>query len=76
LQSLTLRGTIIAIENGAARVRHHEVPGVIAAGTHIFQLATNVTSELAPGRDFLGHIEMREGAWRLFDVRLMAAPPK
>jgi hypothetical protein len=76
LQRLAVRGTIVAVENGAVRVRHDEVPGVIAAGTHTFEVAADVAPTLGPGREFFGRVEFREGSWRLFDVRVMAAPNK
>lgn len=76
LQGLTLRGTFVSVENGAARVRHNEIPGVLAAGIHTFQLPTGANPAFAPGREFFGRVESREGAWRLFDVRLIAGPAK
>ena len=31
---------------------------------------------LGAGAKILGRVEMREGTWRLFEVRLLATPPK
>jgi hypothetical protein len=75
LLGFTMRGTIIAVaaSQGTVRVRHDEVPGVLAAGLHEFSVSPDVAAMVAVGRQFLGRIERRDGAWRLFDVRLFIA---
>ncbi len=76
LAGFSMRGTATAAD--AARnvlsVRHEEIPGVMAAGMHEFRVAPNILSAGATGRQFLGRIERRDGAWWLFDMRLIAAP--
>ena len=71
-----MRGAIAAIatERGALRVTHGEIPGVLAAGAHEFRAAPGVLAAVAPGRQFFGRIERRDGAWWVFDVRLVVAP--
>lgn len=79
LRGFSLRGTIEA-ENAASatlQVRHFEVPGVLAEGTRDFRVAPALLGGAGqPGRQFLGRVERREGAWWLFDVRLIVGPPR
>lgn len=77
LQGFPLRGTIVAIpaDRGALRVRHDELPGVLAAATREFRVAPDILAAVQAGREFIGRIERRDGAWWLFDVRLLAEPP-
>jgi hypothetical protein len=72
LAGFPVRGTIAALEAGALRVRHFEVPGVLESGTHTFRAPAQLLANVQPGRQFLGRIERRDGAWWLFDVRLVA----
>lgn len=76
LAGFPVRGTIAAVvaAPGALRVRHEEIPGVLAPGTDEFRVAADVLAGVAVGRQFLGRIERREGAWWVYDVRLMASP--
>jgi hypothetical protein len=74
-----LRGVVAELQLAAATVRinHFEVPGVLAAGTREFRVEpAKVPAAAQPGREFFGRIEQREGAWWLFDLRLIAAPPR
>lgn len=75
LLGFAMRGTIAAVatSQGTVRVRHDEVPGVLAAGLHEFSVSPDIAATVATGRQFLGRIERRDGAWRLFDVRLFVA---
>jgi hypothetical protein len=75
LLGFAMRGTIAAVASnqGTVRVRHDEVPGVLAAGLHEFSVSPDVIAAVSTGRQFLGRIERRAGAWRLFDVRLFVA---
>ena len=70
----TMRGTIVTLASdlGILRVQHPEIPGVLAAGTHDFRVAPEVLAAVVTGRQFLGRIEQRDGAWWVFDVRLLA----
>ena len=76
LLGLPLRGTTLAVLTGPStlRVGHDEMPGVFAAGAHEFHAAPDVLATMQPGRQFLGRIELRNGAWWVFDVRLLATP--
>ncbi len=76
LAGFPLRGTIAAIvaERGMVSVQHGEIPGVLAAGAHEFRATPDLLGKVATGRQFLGRIERRDDAWRLFDVRLMVQP--
>jgi hypothetical protein len=76
LAGFPMRGAIAATaaERGALRVEHEEIPGLFAAGAHEFRAAPDVITSLAAGRQILGRIEQRDGAWWIFDVRLLALP--
>ena len=76
LQGFPLRGTIGSAQpgTGTLRVQHAELPGVFAAGTRDFKTAPEVLTAAQPGRAILGRVELREGAWWLFDVRLLGPP--
>jgi hypothetical protein len=76
LQGLPMRGTVAALvaERGALRVLHDEIPGVLAAGTRDFRAAPEVLAAVTAGRQFFARAEQRDGAWWLFDVRLIGAP--
>ena len=78
LQGFSIRGTILAAQpgRGGLRVRHFEVPGIFAEGEREFNVAPEVFGKIGdPGHQFLGRVEKRDGAWWLFDVRLIAMPP-
>jgi hypothetical protein len=76
LQGYPIGGTITAAQpDGALRVKHGEVPGVLAAGVRDFHVAPGTATAVQPGRQFLGRIERRDGDWWLFDVRLIAMAP-
>jgi len=76
LQGFPLRGTIaaVAVDRGVLRVRHDELPGVLAAGMREFRVSPDLIAAVQTGREFLGRVERRDGVWWLFDVRLFAAP--
>lgn len=79
LQGFSIRGTVEALDAaaGTARIRHFEVPGIFDAGTRELRAAPAlVENHAAVGRQFLGKIEQRAGAWWLFDVRFIAGPPR
>ena len=79
LRGFSLRGVITG-ENAATatlQVRHFEVPGIFAEGPREFKVATALLGgAVQPGRQFLGRIEKRDGAWWLFDLRLIAGQAK
>ncbi len=72
-----IRGAITALDatRGEVTAKHAELPGLLPSGSHVFQVAPALLSAVQPGREFLGRIEQRSGAWWLFDVRLLVAPP-
>jgi len=74
LRGYSIRGAIVATlpANSSVRVEHAELPGVFAAGTREFNVAPDLLAALPAGRRFLGRVERRDGAWWLFDVRLIA----
>lgn len=74
LQGYPIRGTVAAALSASAtlRVRHFEVPGIFPEGLREFNVAPGVLAAATPGRQFLGRIDKRDGAWWLVDVRLAA----
>lgn len=78
LTGFPIRGTFTALDakEHSAQVRHGEVPGVFDAGTRVFAIAPAEFAPLHAGRAFLGRVEWRNGAWHLFDIRLLAEPAK
>jgi hypothetical protein len=74
LRGYPIRGTIVALsaETKSIRVKHVELPGLLAAGTSDFKVAADVPATLEAGRQFLGRVERHDGAWWLYDVRLLA----
>jgi hypothetical protein len=79
LRGFSLRGVIQGGNTAAAtlRIRHFEVPGIFPEGTREFRVAPAVLGlATQEGRQFLGRVEKRDGAWWLFDVRLIVGPPK
>ncbi len=79
LEGFPIRGTILSAEHdaGTLRVLHFEVPGILAEGIGEFIVSAETLARSDhPGRQFLGRIEKRSGAWTLIDVRLIAAAPK
>ncbi len=78
LEGFPIRGSILSAEHdaGTLRVKHFEVPGIFTAGDREFIVSaeTLARSDQA-GRQFLGRIEKRNGAWTLFDVRFIASAP-
>jgi hypothetical protein len=72
-----IRGAITAVDatRGEITAKHAELPGLLPSGFQVFQVAPALLSAVQPGREFLGRIEQRAGAWWLFDVRLLVAPP-
>ncbi len=78
VRGFALSGTVVSRDQaaGTVTVAHGEVPGVMPAMSMPFKAAPDIWPTLAPGRQFLGRMEEREGAWWLFDVRLLGAPGK
>jgi hypothetical protein len=78
VRGFALSGTVVARDQaaGTVTVAHGEIPGVMQAMTMPFKAAPDVWQTLAPGRQFLGRMEEREGTWWLFDVRLLAPAGK
>ena len=81
LQGFPIRGTMLSAQSAdgasAVRVKHFEVPGIFAEGAREFKVAPELLAKpVEPGRQFLGRIERRDGAWWLFDVRYIAMAPK
>lgn len=75
LAGLPFRGTVTTVlgETKTLRLKHEEIPGVLAAGTHEFRAPPEVISAVAAGRQFFGRAEQRENVWWVFDVRLALA---
>jgi len=71
------RGAVTAVDTarGELTAQHAELPGIFPAGAHVFRAVPALLAALQPGRDFLGRIEQRAGAWWLFNVRLLVTPP-
>ncbi len=79
LRGFSIRGVIASVQAdaGTMQVRHFEVPGIFAEGLREFKVPPAVLAGAGqPGRQFLGRIERRAGAWWLFDVRLIAGPAR
>ncbi|MBI5689110.1 MAG: exo-alpha-sialidase [Verrucomicrobia bacterium] len=79
LRGYPIRGTVLRArpEAGRLEIRHGEVPGVIAAGDREMRVAPELQAGASqPGREFLGRIERRDGAWWLFDVRFIVSRPR
>jgi hypothetical protein len=72
-----IRGAITAInaDTGELTAQHAEIPGLLPGGAHVFKVTPQLLQAVQPGREFLGRIEQRAGAWWLFDVRLLVSPP-
>lgn len=73
-----IRGQVIAAhpEAGMLRVRHRAVPGLFRAGEAEFKVAANILPVAKPGAEVLARIEQRDGAWTMFDVRLLGEPQR
>lgn len=78
LQGYPMRGVIEAgASPGTLRVKHVDIPGVRLGGTYDYQTAADkLPAAAAPGRQFLGRVERRDGTWWILDVRLIASPGK
>ncbi len=79
LRGFSIRGVMVGVKPEAAtmQVRHFELPGVFGEGTREFKVAPELTGgAVAAGQQFFGRVEKRDGAWWLFDVRLIAGPAK
>ena len=72
-----IRGAFTALDpaRGEVTVKHTELPGLLPAGPTVFKVAPGVFASAQVGRDFLGRVELQEGRWRLFNIRLLIAPP-
>ena len=72
------RGAVTAVDaaRGELTAQHAELPGIFPAGAHVFRADPALLAALQPGREFLGRIEQRAGAWWLFNVRLLVTPPQ
>jgi hypothetical protein len=74
LLGFPIRGTVVAAqpERGILRVRHYEVPGIYPEGERDFRVdPAALAPGTAPGRQFLGRVELRDGAGWLRSVRLI-----
>ena len=71
------RGTLLTPlpAEGILVAQHPALPGLLPAGTHRFRATPGVIASVAPGQEFIGHIEQRSGDWWLFDIRVLVAPP-
>jgi hypothetical protein len=78
LQGFAIRGMVVGVdpEGREVRVRHAAVPGVFAAGADRFRVTPTVFATLSPGREFLGRIDRRDGAWWLGELQWLAGTPK
>ena len=79
LRGFSIRGVIVGVkaEPATLQIKHSEVPGVFGEGAREFRVAPTVLGgAVQPGRQFLGRVEKRDGAWWLFDVRPIAGPAK
>ena len=78
MRGYPIRGTILEAPAGThtVRVKHFEVPGIFTAAEREFYVEPSVHTALGAGRQFLGRIEKRDGAWWLFEVRLIATAPR
>jgi hypothetical protein len=79
LRGFSIRGVIVGVkaEPATMQIKHFEVPGVFGEGAREFRVAPTVLGgAVQPGRQFLGRVEKRDGAWWLFDVRPIAGPAK
>lgn len=79
LEGFAIRGRILDADPsaGTTRIAHEEVPGVLARGTHVFQISPEQLATLHTGAEFIGRIDRgSDGGWRLREVRLLdfAAP--
>jgi hypothetical protein len=77
LHGFALKGHIVAVlaEQGEVRITFGEIPNAMPAGSREFKAAPEVLSAVQPGRDILARIELRNGEWWLFDVRLLVPLP-
>jgi Cu/Ag efflux protein CusF len=73
VRGFALSGVVVARDQaaGTVTVRHAEIPGVMPAMTMPFKAPPDIWQTLAPGKEFLGRMEEKEGAWWLFDVRVL-----
>lgn len=79
LRGFSIRGVVMGEDAATAtlQIRHIEVPGVFPEGTRDVKVeAALLGGVVPPGRQFLGRVEKRDGAWWLFDVRLIAGPAR
>jgi hypothetical protein len=79
LRGISLRGIILSVkpEPATMQIKHFEVPGVFAEGVRDFRIAPELAGHAAQvGRHFLGRVEKRDGAWWLFDLRLIVSAPR
>ena len=67
------RGTVrrVAPLSGLVTFDHEELPGILDQGSDFFRAAPELAAILKPGSACLARIERRDGAWRIFDVRLL-----
>ncbi|PTY00091.1 sialidase family protein [Opitutus sp. ER46] len=78
LRGFALRGAALSVDAATNRVdvRHAEVPGVFAGGTHTFTIAPLDLAALQLRRPFLARIERRGGEWWLYDLRWLGEPAR
>jgi Copper binding periplasmic protein CusF len=56
-------------QNGTARVKHDDIPGLMPAMTMRFHLSAEDLAKLSPEQEFYGRIEERDDEWWLFAIR-------
>jgi len=68
-----IRGTVRRVDplSGLVTFDHEELPGILDQGSDFFRAAPELAAILKPGSACLARIERRDGAWRIFDVRLL-----
>jgi len=71
-----MRGHIVALsaEKETLRVKHSAIPGIMRAGEREFKATPALIGALQADRDVLARIEERNGAWWIFDVRVLMRP--
>ncbi len=77
LSGFPIRGVVVSVDSARREVvvKHGEIPGLRAAGTHPYRAEPELIARAQPGRDFLARIEPHGENWTLFDLRLLIAAP-
>ncbi len=69
-------GSVAEKSDGKLTLKHTELPGLFAAGSHTFRAAPEVLAAAGVGNRILARIERREGEWWIFDVRVISERPR